>query len=37
MPDVMIRQAREFLFDEMKWPNSPEKQPDYIDGGYNPM
>ena len=37
MPDVMIRQAREFLFDEMKWPNSPQKQSDYIDGSYNPM
>ena len=37
MPDVMIRQAREFLFDEMKWPNSPQKQSGYIDDGYNPM
>jgi sugar phosphate isomerase/epimerase len=37
MPDVMIRQAREFLFDEMKWPNSPQKQPSYIDDDYNPM
>lgn len=37
MPDVMIRQAREFLFDELKWPNPPKKQSDYIDGGYNPM
>jgi sugar phosphate isomerase/epimerase len=37
MPNVMIRQAREFLFDELKWPNSPQKQSDYIDGSYNPM
>jgi len=37
MPDVMIRQAREFLFDELKWPNSPNKQSGYIDGGYNPV
>ncbi|HUU17155.1 MAG TPA: sugar phosphate isomerase/epimerase [Sedimentisphaerales bacterium] len=37
MPDVMIRQACEFLFDELKWPNRPRKQPSYADVGYNPM
>ena len=36
-PDVMIRQAREFLFDELKWPNPPQKQASFIEGGYNPM
>ncbi|MBN1804428.1 MAG: sugar phosphate isomerase/epimerase [Sedimentisphaerales bacterium] len=37
MPDVMIRQAEEFLFDEMKWPNPPKKQSGYIEGGYKPV
>lgn len=37
MPDVMIRQASEFLFDVLKWPNRPQKQPSYADVGYNPM
>jgi len=37
MPDVMIRQAREFLFDELKWPDPPQKQSGYIEGGYNPI
>ncbi len=36
MPDVMIRQACEFLFDVLKWPNRPRKQPSYADVGYNP-
>jgi len=36
MPAVMIRQAREFLFDELKWPNRPVKQPDYATVTYNP-
>jgi sugar phosphate isomerase/epimerase len=26
MPGVMIRQASEFLFDELKWPNRPHKE-----------
>jgi sugar phosphate isomerase/epimerase len=37
MPGVMIRQASEFLFDVLKWPNRPQKQPSYADVGYNPM
>ena len=36
MPAVMIRQASEFLFDTLKWPNHPEKQPGYTDANYNP-
>jgi len=28
MPAVMIRQASEFLFDTLKWPNRPEKPVD---------
>jgi len=37
MPDVMIPQASEFLFDVLKWPNRPQKQSSYADVGYNPM
>ena len=37
MPAVMIRQAREFLFDELKWPNQPQRQPGYINATYNPI
>jgi sugar phosphate isomerase/epimerase len=37
MPDVMVRQACEFVFDVLKWPNRPQKQPSYADVGYNPM
>ena len=37
IPAVMIRQASEFLFDMLKWPNRPEKQPDHADIGYHPM
>ncbi len=29
MPDVMIRQASEFLFYELKWPNQPQKHPNH--------
>ena len=36
MPSVMIRQASEFLFDVLKWPNRPHKQPGYPDMAYNP-
>ncbi len=36
MPAVMIRQASEFLFDELKWPNRPQKQPGYASVAYNP-
>ena len=37
MPAVMIRQASEFMFDAMKWPNRPQKQPGYADVSYNPI
>ena len=36
MPGVMIRQASEFLFDRLNWPNRPQKQPGYPDMAYNP-
>ncbi len=37
MPAVMIRQASEFLFDELKWPNRPQKQPGSDTLTYNPI
>ena len=37
MPAVMIRQASEFLFDELHWPNQPQKQPGYAAVTYNPV
>jgi len=37
MPGVMIRQASEFVFDVLNWPNRPEKQSDYTDLNYNPI
>jgi sugar phosphate isomerase/epimerase len=37
MPSVMIRQACEFLFDTMKWPNRPTGLPDTGHGDYRPM
>jgi len=37
MPAVMIRQASEFLFDALKWPNRPQKKPGYADVSYNPI
>jgi sugar phosphate isomerase/epimerase len=36
MPAVMIRQATEFLFDQLKWPNQPQKKSTYASVGYNP-
>jgi sugar phosphate isomerase/epimerase len=36
MPPVMIRQASEFLFDELKWPDRPQKMPAYASAEYNP-
>jgi sugar phosphate isomerase/epimerase len=36
MPAVMIRQATEFLFDQLRWPNKPEKQPGHVEAHYNP-
>ncbi|MBA7657891.1 hypothetical protein ES703_65834 [subsurface metagenome] len=35
-PAVMIRKACEFLFDELKWPHRPQKQPSYASATYNP-
>jgi hypothetical protein len=37
MPSVMIRQASEFLFDLLKWPNRPERQPGYAGHIYSPI
>ncbi len=37
MPAVMLRQATEFLFDELKWPNRPERHPDHMSSSYNPI
>jgi len=37
MPSVMIRQASEFLFDSLKWPDRPQKRIGYADIGYNPI
>ena len=37
MPAVMIRQGSEFLFDELKWPNRPQKQTGYPNITYNPI
>ncbi len=37
MPAVMIRQAAEFVFDELKWPNRPQKQPGSPGVIYNPI
>jgi sugar phosphate isomerase/epimerase len=36
MPAVMIRKASEFVFDELNWPNRPQKQPAYAAATYNP-
>jgi len=36
-PAVMIRQASEFLFGVLKWPNQPRKQTGYANLIYNPM
>jgi sugar phosphate isomerase/epimerase len=37
MPGVMIRQASEFVFDVLKWPNRPKKQSGDSDLNYNPI
>ena len=37
MPAVMMRQASEFLFDSLKWPNRPQKRSGYADVSYNPV
>jgi sugar phosphate isomerase/epimerase len=36
MPAVMIRQATEFLFDELRWPNRPQKESTYARVNYGP-
>jgi len=36
MPAVMLRQASEFLFDILKWPNPPQRQASYAGINYNP-
>jgi len=36
-PSVMIRQASEFLFGVLKWPNQPQKKPGYANLTYNPI
>jgi sugar phosphate isomerase/epimerase len=36
MPGVMIRQASEFVFDVLKWPNRPLKQPGGAEMSYHP-
>ena len=36
MPDVMIRQASEYVFDVLKWPNRPEKLPGHASLTYHP-
>ena len=37
IPAVMIRQASEFLFETLNWPNQPERQPGHADTEYKPM
>jgi sugar phosphate isomerase/epimerase len=37
MPAVMLRQATEFLFDELKWPNRPQRHPKDVEIIYNPI
>jgi sugar phosphate isomerase/epimerase len=37
MPAVMIRQATEFLFDELQWPNRPQKKSRHVEVIYNPV
>lgn len=37
MPDIMLRQASEFLFDELKWPNPPKTQTNAAGINYNPI
>ncbi|MHC4123862.1 MAG: sugar phosphate isomerase/epimerase family protein [Planctomycetota bacterium] len=35
-PEVMMRQASEFLFDELSWPHRPQKQSGYTSVNYSP-
>jgi sugar phosphate isomerase/epimerase len=36
MPAVMLRQASDFIFNVLRWPNRPQKQHGYSDIVYNP-
>lgn len=36
LPSVMIRQASEFVFDTLKWPNRPYDEPDHPTSTYKP-
>jgi sugar phosphate isomerase/epimerase len=36
MPSVMIRQASEYVFDVLKWPNRPEREPGHESLTYRP-
>ena len=36
MPAVMIRKASEFIFEELRWPNAPQKKPGFAGVSYNP-
>jgi sugar phosphate isomerase/epimerase len=36
-PKVMIRQASEYVFDVLRWPNRPQKHPDHAGNVYNPL
>lgn len=36
-PSVMIRQASEYVFDVLKWPDRPQEQPDHASKAYNPL
>jgi len=37
MPAVMIRQATEFIFDKLQWPNRPRKRNNHVEVMYNPV
>jgi sugar phosphate isomerase/epimerase len=37
MPVVLLKQASEFIFDELKWPERPQKQPGCEAITYNPL
>jgi sugar phosphate isomerase/epimerase len=37
VPTVMIRQASEFMFDVLNWPNRPRKQPGHTNVSYDPI
>lgn len=37
MPSVMIRQASEYVFDILRWPNRPQRQPGNAGIAYRPM